>query len=61
MYKSTNPLILVLAYTCILAGFFLPFLGYWNNDTFTLHSLALAGFIIGVAGGKGAAILRDNR
>ena len=60
MYHTINPVIQALSFVCILAGFFLPFFGYWLHDTFTLHSLAIMGFFVGMAFGYPAAILRDN-
>ena len=61
MYSRINILIQLLSFACLLAGFFLPFLGLWYRPIFELHLLAIAGFFFGMYAGKGAAILRDNQ
>ena len=59
MYYTIHPLIQALSFSCILAGFILPFLGYWNDRMFDLHLLALAGFFIGMSAGYCAALIRE--
>ena len=55
-----NPIIQTLCAACLLAGFFLPFLGFWTEDLTTLHLLSLSGFGLGMLAGKGAALLRGD-
>ena len=59
MYHTIHPVIQFLAFACLLLGFQLPFLGYWQGAIFDLHLLALAGFFGGMIMGYGAALIRD--
>ena len=63
MYHTIHPLITTLCFACILAGFLLPFFGFWAGpfptDILTLHMLSIVGFSCGMLAGYGAALLRD--
>lgn len=59
MYHTIHPVIQFLCFACLMAGFWLPFMGYWSDDITGLHLLAMCGFFAGMTAGYGAAIIRD--